>query len=597
MKIGLVVLIVTGFLSSIGSYTYVRVLRTNIDNNYRYELDTTARKFLREFLRLDSLDEEAFQQIWGETTEMKATLGIRAWRIGIVSAEKVFRPQEESPGSPLDVEKSFDTMPRRTLTTAGLDSIDLLDMQSFDEVANERVSDVAIDEIEKWLVTSEFSILRIEPVSETVKRIQKDIRAEGTFREHPHTGSSISHLWMMTSSFPNGRRIQSASGKDLLVLSLLVIDEQFLPQIRWRATVRALAVLMLFAVCLIVTMHLGLTFLITKPLESLARQLRNSTPDSLNKLRVTISREDEIGDLQMAVNRFAGEISSRQAELDSVNSQLSRMNAELEQRVHDRTREVVEANRQLEVVNSQLGLINTDLERSNRDLDAFAYTVAHDLKTPLRNISYIIGTEVPEAVEKQDLLQARGLLDEAVRICNSNNDMIQALLEWSRTGRNPAKDVVDLEQVVSDLAETSRVSWEQDGVTLLRRTPLPTVIGDRALMQHVLSNLISNGAKYNEREQKIIEIGVQHHAGRGDCLYVRDNGIGIRPQYLERVFDLLKQVHTDRKKFTGGHGVGLAIVRRAVESYNGQVWVESEYGVGSTFWVTLPPQLPHAETK
>src|SRR6202041_315544 len=127
--------------------------------------------------------------------------------------------------------------------------------------------------------------------------------------------------------------------------------------------------------------------------------------------------------------------------------------------------------------------------------------------------------------------------------------------------------------------------------------PLPVVQCDRIRIGEIFRNLITNAVKYNDKNEKWIEIGFQSEQASGEVteFYVRDNGIGIREKHRDSVFRIFKRLQA-RDKFGGGTGVGLTIVKKLVERHGGRIWVESEFGVGTTFYFTLT-EGPKRESK
>lgn len=235
---------------------------------------------------------------------------------------------------------------------------------------------------------------------------------------------------------------------------------------------------------------------------------------------------------------------------------------------------------------SDLSALNRDLERSNADLEQFAYIASHDLKEPLRNIASYV-----------QLLQRRyrGRLDpdadafigytvDGVRRMQS---IINELLAYSRigTGRLTLAPVQAGILVSTALAHLKGVIADAQAAVEVKG-PLPVVEADSAQLGSLFQNLISNALKYRRDDVRPeVEIGCADE-GRVWSFYVRDNGIGIDPQYHRQIFDLFKRLHP--RDCYSGTGIGLAICQRVVERHGGRIWVESETGRGSTFWFSLP---------
>jgi len=244
-----------------------------------------------------------------------------------------------------------------------------------------------------------------------------------------------------------------------------------------------------------------------------------------------------------------------------------RQNEELERRVKDRTRE---------------------LEDSVRELQAFTYTVAHDLRAPLRTI---VGCSDLIRRDFADLMAGRPkLADYFGRIIfgASNMDaLIRDLLSFSGLGRADFKrEIVPLEAVVTEARMHLKDEIAKSGARIDFDLPLPSVWGHRSLLVQVLVNLLSNAIKFvasGVRPEVRLTTQVQGNRAR---LEVQDNGIGIDPAFRDRIFGVFERLnHIERYP---GTGIGLAIVRRAVERMGGRCGVESELGKGCCFWVELP---------
>jgi two-component system, chemotaxis family, sensor kinase Cph1 len=249
----------------------------------------------------------------------------------------------------------------------------------------------------------------------------------------------------------------------------------------------------------------------------------------------------------------------------------------------------------------ELTQINKELTRSNTELDSFAYIASHDLKEPLRGI-YNYSSFLIE--DYGELLDTEGIdkLNTLMRLTHRMEDLINSLLHYSRLGRAELRlRPVDLNDLVAGVLDVIAVSARDSQVEFNIPRPLPTVRCDRTLINELFTNLISNGIKYNQKPQKIIEIGYlapedsQALANMGEypnntaaktIFYIQDNGIGIRERHLESIFRIFKRLH-GQKKYGGGTGAGLTIAKKIVERHGGEIWVQSVYGVGSTFYFTL----------
>ncbi len=234
-----------------------------------------------------------------------------------------------------------------------------------------------------------------------------------------------------------------------------------------------------------------------------------------------------------------------------------------------------------------------ELARSNAELEQFAYVSSHDLQEPLRMISSYL-----------QLLQRRyqGNLDEkadkyiyfAVDGASRMQNLINDLLEFSRvTTRGREPEPTDCEFVLNQVLSNLELYIKENKATV-SHDPLPEVMADNTQLAQVFQNLIINGIKFHSEEAPKIHISAEKKANEW-LFSVQDNGIGIDPQYSEKIFEVFKRLH--KKEEYPGTGIGLAICKKIVERHGGRIWVESELGKGSTFYFTLPINPENIKTK
>jgi PAS domain S-box-containing protein len=227
-----------------------------------------------------------------------------------------------------------------------------------------------------------------------------------------------------------------------------------------------------------------------------------------------------------------------------------------------------------------------ELEARNAELEQFAYTVSHDLRSPLVTIQGFLGYLEKDAVSgRLDRFRADlGRIDAAT---NKMQRLLAELLELSRIGRmmNPPQEA-SFEQIVREAVELAHGRIEACGVQVEIASNLPAVYGDRARLVEVVQNLVDNACKFmGEQPRPRIEIGASGADADGKPIfYVRDNGMGIEPQYHEKIFGLFNKLDAQVE----GTGVGLALVKRIVQVHGGRIWVESELGQGTAFYFTVP---------
>lgn len=224
------------------------------------------------------------------------------------------------------------------------------------------------------------------------------------------------------------------------------------------------------------------------------------------------------------------------------------------------------------------------LERSNRDLEEFAYVASHDLQEPLRMITGYLQLISKRYRGKMDK-DADEFIDYAVDGAKRMNGMINDLLSYSRVKRKgrPLKSTrcsEVIQKVLSNLSLTIRESGAE-----ITSDALPTVRADETQLAQVFQNLISNAIKFRDERPLKIHIGVEEQDEEW-VFSVSDNGIGIEPQYRERIFAIFQRLHGTGKY--PGTGIGLAVCKRIVERHGGRIWAESDYGKGATFYFTIP---------
>jgi signal transduction histidine kinase len=225
------------------------------------------------------------------------------------------------------------------------------------------------------------------------------------------------------------------------------------------------------------------------------------------------------------------------------------------------------------------------LEAANAELERFTYTVSHDLRSPLVTIKGFVGL-LEKDIADGDGDRARDGLARIAGAADRMELLLRELLELSRVGRiaNPPTSVSLHDVVVEALALTEGI-LVQRGVEIVLPATMPGVCADCTRLREVLQNLIENAVKYmGDQARPRIEIDARED--RGEVLVrVRDNGMGIEPEYHERVFHLFDKLDREGE----GTGIGLALVKRIVEVHGGRVWVESEgSGKGACFCFTLP---------
>jgi len=232
----------------------------------------------------------------------------------------------------------------------------------------------------------------------------------------------------------------------------------------------------------------------------------------------------------------------------------------------------------------ELKRINDQLEQQVAELERFNYTVSHELKTPLVTIKGFLGS-IESDIRVGKFENVKNDFARITRAADHMHATLSDLLALSRAGRrmNPFSEF-PLPELVQEAIESAGGAIESHHMSLKVDPNLPVVYGDRKSLREVFENLIENAAKYmGNQKEPLLEIGVR--AGLEPILFVRDNGMGIEPKYHAKIFGLFEKLNPNSE----GTGIGLAIIKRIIETHGGRIWVESDgLGTGSTFCFTIP---------
>ncbi len=287
---------------------------------------------------------------------------------------------------------------------------------------------------------------------------------------------------------------------------------------------------------------------ITTPLQRLTHASTSAAAGRFDE-RVPDDRDDEIGRLGVAFNTMIEHVATAQSAL--------------ERRVADRT---------------------SELEEAVRELEAFSYSVSHDLRAPLRHVggfAALLAAGPQESLTAEQRRQVTVISEAAARM----GRLIDDLLAFSRVSRTPlARRRVELARLVDEARrevpdQGPAVTWNLHG--------LPAVHGDPALLRLVLVNLFSNAVKYSSKQaHPIVEVGATRNGAAETIVFVRDNGDGFDMQYVDKLFGVFQRLHS-REEFDGT-GIGLANVRRIIQRHGGRTWAEGAVKGGATFYFSLP---------
>ncbi len=232
------------------------------------------------------------------------------------------------------------------------------------------------------------------------------------------------------------------------------------------------------------------------------------------------------------------------------------------------------------VLNSQ------QIGQRNQELDDFTYVVSHDLKEPLISIE---GFSRILQMDYSDVIRAEGrdYLDSLVGAATRMKGLIDDLLMLSRVSR-PTESFrdVDLSALVAEIRTDMEFVIRKRNVEFRVDPALPTVHGNETHLKILFRNLVGNALKFNDKPDPLVEVGFRYQENNSYLFWVKDNGIGIEPEYFDKIFVIFQRLHR-REEFEGS-GAGLAIVKKIVEIHQGKIWVESQKGTGSMFCFTLP---------
>ncbi len=295
---------------------------------------------------------------------------------------------------------------------------------------------------------------------------------------------------------------------------------------------------------------------------------KNEQVRQLNEELSHRSQELEILNLKL---KNENEIRKRtEEELRQSEEGLKSLNATLEAKVVERTETVEERSR-------QLAKINVELEQ-------FVYAASHDLQEPLRTVTSFL-----QLLERRnrDLLDndSKQFIDFAVKSSEHMRSLINGLLEFSRVNLKEKKfQSVDCNVIVSEILKQLNASIVESGAKV-ECLWLPEVWGEPMLLGQLFQNLIGNALKFCSERSPRVEVGAEKREGEW-LFWVKDNGIGIEPQYFRQIFLLFQRLN-NRENFPGA-GLGLAVCQKTVELHGGKIWCESEFGKGSRFFFTIP---------
>lgn len=259
----------------------------------------------------------------------------------------------------------------------------------------------------------------------------------------------------------------------------------------------------------------------------------------------------------------------------------------------DQNREKEKRAIELEALNKELAFQikekekrTIELEAAVKELEAFSYSVSHDLRAPLRAINGFTQVLVEDYLTQLDE-EAKEILEEIIANSKKMGLLIDNLLEFSRLGKQlPEKVEVNMSQLVNHVVKELK-QLEPERNLNIQVQPLPNVKGDRFMLKQVFINLIANAFKYTAKKpEALIQIGTKQENDFSTIIYVKDNGAGFDMRYSDKLFGVFQRLHSSNE--FEGNGVGLAIIQKIILKHGGKVWGEGKVDEGACFYVSLP---------
>jgi signal transduction histidine kinase len=285
-------------------------------------------------------------------------------------------------------------------------------------------------------------------------------------------------------------------------------------------------------------------------------------------LKLAINQKDEIGRLSRSFEKMTRDLKSITASRDELNKEIDiRKKAET-------------------------ALLKTaeDLARSNKDLEQFAYVASHDLQEPLRAVAGFMGLLKKQFGDAMNET-AKEYMDFAVEGAERMQRLIDDLLAYSRVGTKGRKFAMfPMKESFDDAMKNLKIAIDEANA-VVTRGDMPEIYGDASQMTQMLQNLIGNAIKFHGPNRPEINVIALRKDGHWQ-ISVADNGIGIEPQYFERIFLIFQRLH-GRTQYKGT-GIGLAVCKRIVERHGGKIWVESKPNEGTVFYFTIPDKGENA---
>ena len=305
--------------------------------------------------------------------------------------------------------------------------------------------------------------------------------------------------------------------------------------------------------------------------------------------------EDQLSMLQRAMKISSDELFEANQKLREESKSLKEINQNLsailssmnldpnklsEEKEFSKAEYVKKQAKEIVAINIQREGLLKDLELQNQELNEYAHVVSHDLKAPLRNIDTLINWVIEDNKEDMnpDSLNSLNLVLSNVEKMDL---LIKGILEYSTIDKLEAEDrFINFNVMIEEVVRTLLVP---KNIEIKIQENLPHIYGNAWRFKQVFQNLIQNAIKYNDKEHGLVTVGYETRENEY-LFYVKDNGTGINPKYFDRIF----KVFTKLENTNLSSGIGLSIVKKIILYYKGEVWVESQENLGSTFYFTIP---------
>jgi signal transduction histidine kinase len=317
-------------------------------------------------------------------------------------------------------------------------------------------------------------------------------------------------------------------------------------------------------------------------LKSLQASLRHLTWQTQMIAKGDFSQQVEfMGEFSESFNAMTRNLAAAREELRRHGEELARANASLTAEIAERRR----AEKLIQNLNCQLKQKVADLEAANQDMEAFSYSVSHDLRAPLRAIGGYARMLRQEHSNRLDTESLR-LVTEISSNAQLMGKLIEDILAFARLGRQEIrKTPIDMTALIHTIFAELK-GWEGARQVHLSLEDLPPAQGDRNLIQQVLVNLLTNALKFTNPKADAAIILKGWNAGNENIYSVTDNGVGFDMKYVDKLFNVFQRLHLSSE--FEGTGVGLAIVQKIIQRHGGRVWAEGQVNEGAAFYFSLP---------